>query len=182
MCPPHVPTLLPHPRPTGKTVGMQKSLLPLPLVFVLLLSPSLAHAWPGAVMSIQDGDTLTVAPAGDTDCPVSVRLYGIDAPETQQAHGESATIALAELLPGGAMVEVIPMDTDKYGRVVALVAHAGKVVNGAMVAAGHAWVYAKYCRAAMCSGWYAAQKKAVAAKAGLWAGDAPQAPWVWRRK
>lgn len=132
-------------------------------------------------MSIQDGDTLTVAPVGDTDCPVSVRLYGIDAPETQQTHGEFATIALAELLPGGASVEVIPMDTDRYGRTVALVAHAGKVVSGAMVAAGHAWVYPKYCRAAMCKGWYALQKEAAAAKAGLWADDAPQAPWVWRR-
>lgn len=154
-------------------------LFAMPLVFCA----QAAHAWPGTVLSIQDGDTLTVAPAGDATCPLPIRLYGIDAPESGQAHGPEATAYLAGLLPVGSAVEVMPLDRDKYGRSVALVARGGKVVNGQMVAAGHAWVYAKYCLATMCKGWYANQKKAAASGMGLWAvGENVVAPWVWRKK
>ena len=156
---------------------MSKDLLT--LLFVLF--PALAQAWPGVVLSVQDGDTLTVAPSGDVACPVVIRLYGIDAPEKRQTGGAASTAYLAGLLPVGAPVEIVQMDTDRYGRTVALVIHAGRAVNARMLRAGHAWVYAKYCRAAMCEGWYALQREAAAAKKGLWAEDAPVAPWVWRK-
>ena len=45
------------------------------------------------------------------------------------------------------------------------------MINGKMVSDGHAWVYGRFCRAAMCREWYRDQKKAIADKIGLWAED-----------
>lgn len=160
---------------------MVKKLL-LFLCVALIICARTAQAWPGTVLSIQDGDTMTIAVAGDTECPLTVRLYGIDAPENRQEGGPESTAYLSGLLPIGSTVEVVPMDKDRYGRSVALVAHSGRVINGRMVAGGHAWVYAKYCRASVCKKWYALQKKAAAEGIGLWsAGNSVVAPWVWRR-
>lgn len=156
---------------------MQKILL----AILSVLFPVIAQAWPGVVLSVQDGDTLTVAPSGDADCPVVVRLYGIDAPEKKQDGGAASTAYLADLLPGGSSVEVVPLDADKYGRLVALVMHEGRAINAQMLRAGHAWVYAKYCRAAMCKMWYTLQKDAAAAQKGLWREAMPVTPWVWRK-
>jgi len=44
------------------------------------------------------------------------------------------------------------MDTDRYGRTVAVVTIGMKTANEAMVAAGMAWVFEKYCHKAFCNG------------------------------
>ena len=51
-----------------------------PLI-VALAFPLPAYAWPGTVLDVHDGDTMTVAPMGDVRVPIKLRLYGIDAPE-----------------------------------------------------------------------------------------------------
>ena len=50
------------------------------LLIVALAFPLPAYAWPGTVLDVHDGDTMTVAPMGDVRTPLKIRLYGIDAP------------------------------------------------------------------------------------------------------
>lgn len=146
-----------------------------------LLWPAMAGAWPAQVMRVHDGDTVLVAPTYDTTSPMRLRLYGIDAPELRQPGGKASKAALKTLLPAGAAIEVIPRGEGKYGRSVALISHDGRIVNGLMVESGHAWVYAKYCRDALCRQWNRAQKEAARQRLGLWAGEKPVAPWQWRK-
>lgn len=147
-----------------------------------LMMPGICLAWPGTVLSVHDGDTLTVAPGGDAGTPVVVRLYGVDAPEEDQPGGDASTAFLRSLLPVGAAVEIIHYDMDRYGRTVALVVHDGHTVNGEMVRAGLAWVYPRYCKAKFCKRWTRRQKEARASGLGLWAESDPLPPWEWRRK
>ncbi len=48
---------------------------------LLLVTPSLCHAWSGKVAHVADGDTITVLKSGKK---VKIRLYGIDTPEKAQ--------------------------------------------------------------------------------------------------
>lgn len=146
------------------------------------LFPVSAHAWPGTVLSVGDGDTVTVAPGGDASSPIAVRLYGIDAPEKKQAFGAKAKAYLTEHLPVGQTVEVLPFDMDQYGRSVALVQTDGRTVNAEMVREGYAWVYTRYCKAKMCHQWKKDEKAAREANLGLWQEEEPTPPWVWRKE
>lgn len=67
-----------------------------------------------------DGDTLGLArPDGSV---LSVRLWGIDAPEmsAENGHGWAARAALDDLLNKGDQVTCTVVDTDKYKRPVAI--------------------------------------------------------------
>lgn len=151
------------------------------LWFVLTFFPFSALAWTGSVVSVSDGDTITVAIDHDRKTSLVVRLYGIDAPEAAQPHGPESSDYLRALLPTGASVDILPFGMDRYGRTVALVRHNGMVINGLMIKAGLAWVYPQYCRARFCRSWRKAQKAARAASAGLWRDENPTPPWVWRK-
>lgn len=150
-------------------------------LFLWLAWPPACPAWPGTVLSVHDGDTLTVAPCR-AETPVVVRLYGIDAPEDDQPGGEVSTAFLRSHLPVGAEIEIIPFDRDRYGRTVALVVNEGRTLNGEIVRAGLAWVYPRYCRAKFCRTWTRNQKEARASGLGLWSAPNPLPPWKWRRK
>lgn len=159
-----------------------KYLIFLPLL-LLLASP--AHAWRGTILEIVDGDTITVAPKGQKDSPIRVRLYGIDAPEHDQPHGAESTARLRTLLPLGKSADIIPMATDKYGRTVGLIIYRGTTVNLKMVEQGDAWFYPQFCRAYFCRQWKDTAQKARRENKGLWeaetAGQVPIPPWTWRR-
>ncbi len=75
------------------------------------------HLWPTrprVVEKVVDGDTFTVR--GGT----RVRLFGVDAPETNTEAGERARAYLAGLLEGGT-VRLHIVNTDRFGRYVAIV-------------------------------------------------------------
>ena len=150
-------------------------------LFAVLCLPSTAMGWPGNVLSVTDGDTLVVAPAGAEDCPVSVRLYGIDAPECGQPHGDHSTRALQTMLSVGDLVEIVQMDIDRYGRVVALVIHDRRTINLEMVRQGHAWVYEKYCKLKNCDTWRKFQREAAGERRGMWEDEKPIPPWKWKK-
>lgn len=136
-------------------------------------------AWEGSVVSVPDGDTLEVA-RGREIC--RVRLYGIDSPEYDQSHGrESAQYARALLQ--GEYVEIEPLESDQYGRTVALVRRSGLVVNREMVRKGLAWVYPQYCHLQpICAEMKTLERAAKNQRLGLWRDDSPEPPWKWRRQ
>lgn len=151
------------------------------LLCVLLVCPSLALAWPGVVLDVHDGDTLTVRrTSGDV---VKVRLYGVDAPELAQPGGPEARDYLRAMLADAGTVDVRTMDTDRYGRVVGRVQHGDVDVNAALLDAGQAWVYPQYCQAIFpCAEWVVVTIRAALGQRGLWAAGMPQPPWDWRRE
>lgn len=133
------------------------------------------------VISVTDGDTLKARCAVDgVEQVVSVRLGGIDAPEKAQPYGKLSKEALTALCDG-VVATITPRSFDRrYGRTVADVECRGKDVGTEQVRTGMAWVYDRYAKGY--SDLYAAQKAAQRAEVGLWAQDAPQAPWEYRKR
>lgn len=159
--------------------------IPLVLVWLCLFIPCPAVAWQGKILDVHDGDTVTVAPEGDATTPVVIRLYGVDAPELDQPGGDAARVWLAGQLPAGSKVEVIPYGVDRYGRALALLQRgkAGKrrTLNSDLVAAGHAWVEPRYCRAKFCREWAKLETQARRERRGLWQNERPLRPAAWRK-
>lgn len=150
------------------------------LLWVLCL-PFSARAWTGTIVHINDGDTVTLTRAG-YDGTVTVRLYGIDAPELGQAFGRRAMLFTAWQLPAGTSVAVETLYTDPYGREVAVVRTEDATINEELIRAGLAWVYSRFCKAPFCSAWRQLEKKARREHLGLWREKNPLPPWTWRKK
>lgn len=119
-------------------------------VFAVAVWCGIAHAeWQGQIVGIKDGDTVVLLRDGRE---LLLRLYGIDCPEKTQAFGARARQAASELV-FGKQASVDSVDTDRYGRTVALVTIDGRSVNEALVAMGYAWVYGQYCHRPECESW-----------------------------
>ena len=147
-------------------------------LILLLAVPYLSWAWSGEVVGIADGDTITVLRDREQ---VKIRLYGIDTPEKGQAFGKKAKQFTSGMV-FGKVVEVQQMDTDRYGRTVALVSVDKQLLNKELVKAGLAWVYDRYCSEPICESWRNFQLRAKIDKRGLWADSNPIPPWEFRRK
>ena len=66
--------------------------------------------------SVYDGDTARFLCDG---AEIKVRFCGIDAPEAKQPGGIEARDYLRSLLPDNAPVTIVPVENDRYGRLVA---------------------------------------------------------------
>ena len=131
-------------------------------------------------MGITDGDTISVLNS-KTLKDVKIRLYGIDTPERGQAFGRRAKQFTSKLVYGK-VVEVKVMDTDRYGRTVAMI-YADKILlNEELLKAGLAWVYYQYCHEIICHAWADYQFAAKLDKRGLWRDPDRIPPWEFRRK
>lgn len=130
----------------------------------------------GRVVRVADGDTLSVLVAGNEQ--YRLRLYGIDAPEREQAHGAQAAQALAARV-ANQRVDAIVVDTDDYGRKVATIYLDGENLNLWLVEQGHAWWYRYHARHE--HRLESAEQAARAAGRGLWQAGDPTPPWDWRR-
>jgi len=88
--------------------------------------------------SVIDGDTLRFGSQ-------SVRLFGIDAEERREPHGQGATQALRQIVAGAAYVRCVPDGSSTYGRVVVTCYTAqGEDIAALMVRQGHALDCARY--------------------------------------
>ena len=137
-----------------------------------------ALAWSGKVLSVQDGDTITVQRDGEQ---VRIGLYGIDCPEGGQAFGKKAKQFTSDMVLGK-VVKVAPVVVDERGRTVALVTTSEHLVNEEVVNAGLAWVYTRYCDKPICERWKVLEQEARGAKRGLWSDPNPIPPWEFRRQ
>ena len=137
-------------------------------------APHLFHA---SVLSIQDGDTVTVrAPGGAAQ---RVRLLEIDAPERAQPWGDQSRQSLADLVDGRT-VRIRSEGQDRYGRTLGRLYVADRDVNKAMVQAGAAWVYEAYSTD---GAFPPLEADARRLRTGLWSQPASRivAPWTWRK-
>lgn len=138
------------------------------MLTALLLVAALAGNQPIYGIAVAgDGDSLTIR--GER-----IRLFGIDAPEFDQACtragkqwacGQEAANQLAKLVTGKE-VRCVPAGEDAYGRTVARCSAGAVDVNGAMVAQGFAIAFRKYS-----ADYVAAENSARSAKRGMWAGS-----------
>ena len=142
-----------------------------------LLVSAAPRTWAGVVTLVVDGDTVHVRATPNAE-PRSVRIQGIDAPESCQPHGRVATQALKDLVLGRT-VSVATSQQDDYGRDLAVL-HLGRDdVGQRMVSAGHAWSY----RFRQDPGPYGAQElHARQMRSGLFSDSAAEYPGKFRRR
>jgi endonuclease YncB( thermonuclease family) len=146
------------------------------LAVAFALASLTAHAdFTGKVVSVADGDTLTVLREHEQ---IKVRLNEIDAPEKAQAFGNRSKQSLSELCFDKSAT-LADQGKDRYGRTLARVQCEGIDANAEQVRRGMAWVYRKY--APKDSPLYAVENGAKAAKRGLWVDADPIPPWDWRK-
>jgi len=129
----------------------------------------------GRVVSVADGDTLTVR---DGTRDVHVRLWGIDAPERGQPWWKRSREALvAAALRRDAKVS--ERGKDAYGRTLALVSVDGADLAAAQLRGGWAWVFLRYTQDPAL---VAIEADARSARRGLWADRDPEPPWRYRER
>lgn len=146
----------------------------LAMLFMLLL-PSMVLAWSGECVGVADGDTITVLKDSK---PVKIRLYGVDCPEKRQAFGARAKQFTADKVFRN-IVEIKPVDQDRYGRIVAWVIVGGQNLNQSLVEAGLAWHYKRYSSDRTLA---ELEEQARKARAGIWSDPRVVAPWTFRKQ
>lgn len=157
-------------------VNLSRTMLGVALAVALICTAWADNPAEGLVVSVHDGDTLTVLVGIQQ---VKVRLAEIDAPELRQAFGNRSRQSLADLcFQESAKVEIIAKD--RYGRSVGKVKCRDTDAGAAQVALGMAWVFDRYSTTN--SPLYPLQDAAKAAKRGLWADNESVPPWEWRRR
>jgi endonuclease YncB( thermonuclease family) len=147
------------------------------VILLLLFPPTLSLAAEFKVTRVYDGDTITVSGEGKE---LRVRLYGIDTPESTQWYGQNAKQFTSSQV-FGKMVSIDRIDTDRYGRTVALVSVGDLVINKLLVEYGYAWVYDRYCRKPFCVEWKQLEEEARKGKRGLWKNPNAIPPWKYRQ-
>lgn len=133
-------------------------------------------------ISVDDGDSFVARRADGTK--IRVRLAGIDAPEKSQPWANAARQKLRGLLHERELV-ITALKTDRWGRLVALVAADGEDPALAMLEAGLAWHFTRYDRdlpVASRERYARAESEARSARLGLWQANEPEAPWEFRRR
>jgi micrococcal nuclease len=132
----------------------------------------------GQVSRVVDGDTLWFKPDDPAEPLVAVRLRGIDAPESCQAWGWQAAVALREQVQGRPATLRIH-GQDDYRRTLGTLSVGHVDINGALVTQGHAWAW----RDTHGRSPYLIQE-AVARQGqhGLHADPAAESPWDFRQR
>jgi endonuclease YncB( thermonuclease family) len=151
-------------------------------IFLLLTVKLQAATLQGKVVSVADGDTLTVL--DDKKTQHKIRLQGIDAPEKAQAFGQKSKQSLNQLVHSK-MVTVEFEKKDKYGRTVGKVLLNGTDVCLEQIKLGMAWHYKQYQseQSKEDRDTYAqAEQTARTQVVGLWKDKSPTPPWEFRRQ
>jgi endonuclease YncB( thermonuclease family) len=168
----------------GKTMQLhsaKKMMRSIAAVLIILISiPNSAYATPATVIRVHDGDTLNVDVQGEM---VTLRLYGIDAPESGQDGNVAASRFLRRLVLEHP-VEIKVMETNRLKQTSAIVVREGKEssVNAAMVANGYAWVYPDGCKADACRNWKKMESQARTLKLGIWSDYDVVPPWEFKKQ
>ncbi len=167
------------------------TLLVLLFTFCLPTIPLHAAVLSGKVVYVSDGDTLTLLSGKQQ---YKIRLLAIDAPEHDQAFGNSAKKNLSALVSGQS-VTVHWQQRDQYQRIIgqvwvnhpdckSSVCENTIDVNLQQILSGGAWWYRHFAggqTAADAARYEQAENHARRSRLGLWSKQKPIAPWQWRR-
>ena len=152
------------------------------LTTFLLASPTFARepirTVTGTVTKVSDGDTIHVTTPEKTK--LTVRLYGMDAPETPkinqrtghinkpgQPYGEESWKALEAKIMGK-QVRLDIIDIDRYKRMVGVIWIDNRNINLEMVKEGYAEAYLEYLKEPYRAQFIRAEKEARSARRGIW--------------
>lgn len=151
--------------------------------FLALLAMVVWGLYAGGMLSPETGDFTAVDGDSLRKEGQDYRLHAIDAPElhqTCQDHdgasypcGREAQLALRRLVAGNG-VSCQPVETDRYGRVVAICRAGETDINGEMVRLGWAIAYRRHGL-----GYVDEESEAQSARRGIWQGDFER-PEDWR--
>lgn len=93
----------------------------------------------GTVTRVVDGDTFWISTAD-----VRIRVWGLDAPETDQPGGSAATATLSRLISSQTLA-CRQRDIDRYGRIVGqCFLPDGRDITAVMIASGAAREFCRY--------------------------------------
>ena len=157
------------------------------LIIFLLSFPTLSLAGQFKITRVYDGDTVK---AQGHDIEITVRLVGIDAPETSkkkgqpgQPYSQQAKKYLAGLVLN-TTVDIKGYGLDRYNRTLGVIHLGNQNINLEMVKAGLAEVYrGKPPRDLKIELYLEAEKQAKEALRGLWSlGDKYISPKDWRKR
>ena len=152
-------------------------------VILLILTLNAVHGKTveGRVISVTDGDTLTMLLADKKK--LKIRLTGIDAPEKRQSYGAKSKEHLASLVYQK-IVKVEYSRVDRYQRTLGKVLMEGIDINLEQVLNGFAWHYKTYAKDQSVrdqNEYSKAEVKAKRNRRGLWQDERPQPPWEFRK-
>lgn len=151
------------------------------ILFVAGVQTSSAYELTGRIVSIADGDTVTLLDANLRQH--KIRLSGIDAPEKRQPFGNRSRLHLGALVFGRQVTAHCPKE-DRYKRALCRIEIDGVDANLAQLEAGMAWHYKAYAREQQAPDrrrYAQAEDRAREARQGLWTDRAPMAPWDFRK-
>lgn len=147
----------------------------------------------GTVTKVSDGDTITVHTPEETK--LKVRLYGIDAPETEKSNQRTGHVSKPGQPMGedakryllskvfGKKVRLDVMDIDRYRRLVCIVWQGGKNINLEMIKIGMAEAYIEYLKdQPYRTQFIQAEKEAKASELGIWSDNAYERPCMFRKR
>lgn len=154
------------------------------LIFInfALANASAENILQGKVVSVADGDTITILDVNKTQH--KIRLQGIDAPEKAQAFGEKSKQSLYEMVHGKT-VQVSFTKNDKYGRIVGKVFLDTQDICHQQIKSGLAWHYKKYQDEQPLADrdtYSVSESNAKSQQLGLWSDAQPTAPWDYRKR
>ncbi len=137
----------------------------------------------GHVTRVKDGDTIVVSL--DEGRTVDVRLWGVDAPESDQPYGPVATKA-ARKIAKNKTCSVVVRDHDHHGRIIGRVFVSEKSIDvgHSLVTSGYAWHRTKYVTGhqELSDQLEESQAQARREELGLWTQSNPIPPWEWRKQ
>jgi micrococcal nuclease len=146
----------------------------------------------GTVTKVSDGDTIHVTTPEKTK--LTVRLYGIDAPETPkinqrtgninkpgQPYGDESWKALQAKI-SGKPVRLDIIDIDRYKRMVGVIWIGNRNINLEMVQEGYAEAYLEYLKEPYRAQFIRAEKEARSARRGIWSLSGYERPKDFRKR
>jgi len=146
----------------------------------------------GTVTKVSDGDTIHLTTPEQTI--LKVRLYGIDAPETDkindhtgqvnipgQPYGDESWKALENKVMGK-QVKLNILDIDKYRRMVGMIYLDGRNINLEMVREGYAEAFIEYLKEPYRSEFLKMEKEARSMKRGIWSLPIYERPREFRKR
>ncbi len=89
----------------------------IPIIAFMFSTSHAQSSIQGKVISVADGDTITIL---QNYKQYKIRLYGIDTPEKKQDFGQKAKLFTSNMV-FNKKVKVMPIDVDRYKRIVGMV-------------------------------------------------------------